>query len=105
MARAPQQFWKSCSPHCKRIVSRNPSFAIALLRHTKPEAPLYGASPVWAWLDLLESWGVFEFLWKEGYHDAPPLVNPLPTGLRESFVSKFPRPAESWKCWFSWLLD
>ena len=32
MGRPPLQFWKTCGGHCKRIVARNPAFAVALLQ-------------------------------------------------------------------------
>lgn len=77
MSRPPLQFWKSCSAHCKRIVARNPAFAINLLRHTKPEPRYYGENQVWSWLELLESWGVLEFLWDADLRNAPPLGEPV----------------------------
>jgi hypothetical protein len=73
MGRAPHQFWKSCSSHCQRIVARNPAFAVELLRHTKPEQRYYGESKLGPWFELLEEWGVFEYLWEDQHHGAPAL--------------------------------
>ncbi len=77
MGRPPHQFWKSCSSHCKRIVARNPAFAVALLRHTKPEPRHYGESKLEPWFELLEEWGVFDFLWVDEHRGAPPLGEPI----------------------------
>ena len=77
MARAPYQFWKTCSDHCKRIVARNPEFAIALLRHTRPEPRYYGESKLDPWLELLEEWGVLEYLWNDKRRGTPPLGEPI----------------------------
>jgi hypothetical protein len=76
MGRAPHQFWKTCSGHCKRIVARNPAFAVALLRHTRPEPRYYGESKVGPWFALLEEWGVLDYLWEDGRQGAPPLGEP-----------------------------
>src|SRR6516162_2449997 len=73
MGRPPLQFWKTCSPHCKRLVARNPAFAVSLLRHTKPEERYYGESKLGPWFELLEEWGVFEYLWEDQHHGAPAL--------------------------------
>ena len=54
MGRAPHQFWKTCSARCKRIVARSPAFAVALLRHTRPEPRYYGESKLGPWFELLE---------------------------------------------------
>ncbi len=77
MGRAPYQFWKTTSGHCKRIVARNPAFAVALLRHTRPEPRYYGESKLGPWFDLLEEWGVFEYLWEDEHNGAPPLGEPI----------------------------
>lgn len=77
MARAPHQFWKTCSSHCKRIVARNPAFAVALLRHTRPEPRYYGESTLGPWFELLEEWGVFAYLWEDEHQGAPPLGEPV----------------------------
>ncbi|MBI2807918.1 MAG: hypothetical protein HYX68_23285 [Planctomycetes bacterium] len=77
MGRAPLQFWKTCGSHCKRIVARNPAFAIALLRHTRPESRYYGESKLGPWFELLEEWGVLEFLWTDQYQGAPALGEPM----------------------------
>src|SRR5262249_57430312 len=65
LGRAPNQFWKTCSAICKRLVSRNPAFATALLRHTRPEPRYWGESKLGPWFDLLEEWGAFDFLWED----------------------------------------
>ena len=72
MGRPPLQFWKTCSSHCKRIVARNPAFAVALLRHTKPEPRYYGDSKLGPWIELLDEWGVLEYLWKDEHKGAAP---------------------------------
>jgi hypothetical protein len=77
MGRAPYQFWKTCTQHCKRIVARNPAFAVALLRHTRPELTYHGESKLEPWLELLEEWGAFEFLWQDEHRGAPPLGEPI----------------------------
>lgn len=77
MGRAPPQFWKACSAHCKRIVARNPAFAVALLRHTRPEQRHYGESKLGAWFELLEEWGVLAYLWEDEHQGAPPLGEPI----------------------------
>ncbi|EDL62252.1 hypothetical protein [Gimesia maris] len=77
MGRASMQFWKSCSKHSQRIVARKPAFAIALLQQTKPEADRYYESKTDVWLELLEQWGVLEFLWEDQYQGAPPLGEPI----------------------------
>ena len=77
MGRLPHQFWKTCSAHCKRIVARNPAFAVALLRHTRPEARYYGESKLGAWFELLEEWGVLAHLWEDEHQGAPPLGEPV----------------------------
>jgi|GEM_PF-3599105 len=92
LGRPPLQFWKSCSPHCKRIVARNPAFAVALLRHTRPEDRYYGESKIWPWLDLLEEWGVLEFLWKDEYKGAPPLGEPIAEWFGRVVRDEVPAP-------------
>ncbi len=77
MGRAANQFWKGCSKHCKRIVARNPAFAVGLLRHTRPEERYYGESKTGPWLELLEDWGVFEYLWEDEHKGAPKLGEPV----------------------------
>ena len=77
MGRAPYQFWKTCSGHGKRIVARSPAFAVALLRHTRPEPRYYGESKMGPWFELLEEWGVFEYLWEEERKGAPSLGEPI----------------------------
>jgi hypothetical protein len=77
LGRAPQQFWKTCSSHCKRIVARNPGFAVALLRHTRPEPRYYGESKLGPWFELLEEWGVLAYLWEDEHQGAPPLGGPI----------------------------
>jgi hypothetical protein len=77
MGRSALQFWKTCSGHCKRIVARNPAFAVALLRHTRPEQRHYGESKLGGWFELLEEWGVFDYLWEDEYQGAPPLGEPI----------------------------
>ena len=79
MGRSPHQFWKTCSGHCGRIVARNVAFAVSLLRHTRPDPSYYGASRTGPWLELLEQWGVFSFLWEDGHRGAPPLGEPVAT--------------------------
>jgi hypothetical protein len=77
MARAANQFWKNCAKNCRRIVARNSAFAISLLRHTRPTPTYYGTNSVWEWFDLLEGWGVLEFLVVDGHRGAPALGEPL----------------------------
>ncbi|MFO0960355.1 MAG: hypothetical protein U0800_23455 [Isosphaeraceae bacterium] len=77
MGRPPIQFWKACGAHCKRIVARSPEFAMALLRHTRPEPRYWGGSTQGPWLESLEEWGVLEFLWEDALRGAPPLGEPV----------------------------
>ena len=77
MGRPPQQFWKTCGGHCQRIVARNPAFAVALLRHTRPEQRYYGESKLGPWFELLQEWGVCDFLWEDEHLGAPPLGEPI----------------------------
>ncbi|RCS54072.1 hypothetical protein DTL42_02670 [Bremerella cremea] len=77
MDRAAMQFWKGCDHYCRRIVQRNSAFAVALLRYTQSKVQLYEESKLWDWLDLLEAWGVFEFLWEDEHLGAPPLGEPI----------------------------
>jgi hypothetical protein len=92
MGRAALQFWKSCSGHCKRIVARNPAFAVALLRHTKPEPRYYGESKLGPWLELLEEWGVFPFLWEDLHRGAPPLGEPVAAWFARIIQDDVPAP-------------
>ncbi|HEV7283007.1 MAG TPA: DNA-binding protein [Pirellulaceae bacterium] len=71
MARAPLQFWKSVSAHARRIVKRNPAFAMWLLVHTQPQASYRGNDSTWQWIELLDEWKVLEFLWKEDVPSEP----------------------------------
>ena len=73
MGRASNQFWKHCDKHCQRIVARSPAFAVALLQHTRPAETYYGGSQLGPWLDLIEKWGVFPYLWEDEHQGAPPL--------------------------------
>lgn len=77
MGRAPLQFWKACSKQCQQLVARSPAFAVALLRHTRPEQRHYGDSKLGPWLDQLEEWGVLPYLWEDGHQGAPPLGEPI----------------------------
>ena len=77
MGRPPLQFWKSSRAACKRIVVRNSAFAVALLRHTKPDTRYYGESKLGPWLDLLDEWGVLEYLWHDEHRGAPALGEPV----------------------------
>jgi hypothetical protein len=77
MGRPPLQFWKTCGAHCKRIVARNPAFAVALLRHTRPETRYYGDSKLVPWIELLDEWGALEYLWKDEHKGSPPLGEPI----------------------------
>jgi hypothetical protein len=77
MGRTSLQFWKTCSKHCTGIVARNAEFAMALLRHTRPNDRGYGESQLWPWLDLLEQWGVLEFVWQESHRGASVLGEPI----------------------------
>jgi hypothetical protein len=77
MGRPPLQFWKTCGSHCKRIVERNPGFAVALLRHTRPETRYYGESKLGPWFELIEEWDVFAYLWEDERQGAPPLGEPI----------------------------
>src|SRR5262249_41737408 len=63
--------------HCKRIVARNPAFAVALLRHTRPEPRHYGGSKLEPWFELLDEWSVFDFVWEDEHRGAPPLGEPI----------------------------
>ncbi len=92
MGRPPLQFWKTCSSHCKRIVARNPAFAIALLKHTKPEPRFYGDSKLGPWIELLDEWGVLEYLWKDEHKGAPPLGEPIATWFARIVRDAIPAP-------------
>jgi hypothetical protein len=92
MARPPHQFWKTCSRHCERIVARNPAFAVALLRHTRPEARYYGESKLPPWFELLEEWGVLDYLWEDEHRGAPPLGEPIAAWLSRIVLDEVPAP-------------
>jgi hypothetical protein len=92
MARPPHQFWKTCGGHCKRIVARNPAFAVALLRHTRPGPRYYGESKLSPWFELLEEWGVLEFLWNDEHRGAPPLGEPIATWFSRVLRAEIPAP-------------
>jgi hypothetical protein len=92
MGRPPLQFWKTCGGHCKRIVARNPAFALALLRHTKPEPRYYGDSKLGPWIELLDEWGVLEYLWKDKHKGAPPLGEPIAAWFSRIVRDAIPAP-------------
>jgi hypothetical protein len=92
MGRVPQQFFKSCSARCKRIVARNPAFAVALLRHTRPEPRYYGESKLGIWLELLEEWGVYDYLWEDEHDGAPPLGEPIAVWFGRIVRDEIPAP-------------
>jgi hypothetical protein len=92
LGRAAQQFWLTSGGHCKRIVARNPAFAIALLRHTRPEPRYYGDSKLGAWLELLEEWDVLDFLWEDEHRGAPPLGEPIALWLSRIIRDEMPAP-------------
>ncbi len=92
MGRTPHQFWKTCSSHCKRIVARNPAFAVALLRHTRPEARHYGESKLGPWFELLEEWGVLDYLWQDEHRGAPPLGEPIAHWFARIVHDEVPAP-------------
>ena len=93
MGRAANQFWKSCGKYCKNIVSRDPAFAISLLRHAQSKETYYGESKLLAWLALLEGWGVFPYLWKDCHNGAPPLGEPIATWFGRVVRDEVPAPA------------
>lgn len=95
MGRAPYQFWKTCSSHCQRIVARNPAFAVALLRHTRPEARYYGDSKLGPWFELLEEWGVLDYLWEDGHRGAPPLGEPIADWFSRIVCDQVPVPTRT----------
>ena len=95
MGRAPHQFWKTCSAHCKRIVARSPAFAVALLRHTRPEERYYGESKLGPWFDLLEEWGVLEYLWEDERRGRRRWENRSPTGSAGSCATQVPAPTRT----------
>jgi hypothetical protein len=92
MGRSPQQFWKTCSSQCKRIVTRSPAFAVALLRHTRPEASYYGESKLPPWFELLAEWGVLDYLWEDEHRGAPPLGEPIATWFSRIVLDEVPAP-------------
>ncbi len=77
MRRAALVFWKSCGKACQRVSARNPAFAMALLRHTQASRRYYQESHLPAWLQMLDDWGVFPYLWDESREDVPPLGQPV----------------------------
>ncbi len=95
MGRAPHQFWKTCGAHCKRIVARSPAFAVALLRHTRPEERYYGESKMGPWFDLLEEWGVLEYLWEDEHRGAPPLGEPIADWFSRIVRDRVPAPTRT----------
>ena len=92
MGRPPLQFWKSCAAQCKRIAARSPAFAVALLRHTRPEPRFYGESKLGPWLDLIREWGVLEHLWEDGRDGAPPLGEPIAEWFGRIVRDELPAP-------------
>ncbi|WP_186774962.1 DNA-binding protein [Allorhodopirellula solitaria] len=62
MSRTSMQFWKSVKKNVARIVKQDDTFAMWLLAHTDPQSSYQGDSPVWAWLDLLDTWNVLPLL-------------------------------------------
>ncbi len=95
MGRAPHQFWKTSSAHCKRIVARSPAFAVALLRHTRPEERYYGESKLGPWFDLLEEWGVLDYLWEDEHRGAPPLGEPIADWFGRVVRDEIPAPTRT----------
>jgi hypothetical protein len=95
MGRAPYQFWKTCSNHCKRIVARNPAFAVALLRHTRPEPRYYGESKLGPWFELFEEWGVLDYLWEDELRGAPPLGEPIAHWFGRIIRDDIPAPTRT----------
>ncbi|SIO62718.1 hypothetical protein SAMN05444166_7129 [Singulisphaera sp. GP187] len=95
MGRPPHQFWKTCGAHCKRIVARSPAFAVALLRHTRPEPRFYGESKLGPWFELLEEWGVFEYLWEDEHRGAPPLGEPIAEWFGRVVRDEVPAPTRT----------
>ncbi len=95
MGRPPYQFWKTCSAHCKRIVARNPGFAVALLRHTRPEPRFYGESKLGPWFELFDEWGVFEYLWEDEHQGAPPLGEPIAEWFSRVVRDEIPAPTRT----------
>ncbi len=92
MGRAPHPFWKACSGACKRITARSPAFAVALLRHTRPETRYYGESKLGAWFEMLEEWGVIEYLWEDRLRGAPPLDEPIAVWFGRVVCDEVPAP-------------
>src|SRR5262249_19919433 len=92
MGRSPHQFWKTCGSHCQRIVARNPAFAVALLRHSRPEPRHYGESNLGPWLELLQEWGVLEYLWEDEHRGAPPLGEPIAQWFGRIVRDEVPAP-------------
>ena len=92
MGRIAIQFWKTCKKSVQRIVDRSPAFAVALLRHTKPEATYYDSKTM-PWLKLLHDWGVFEYLWQDEHNGAPPLGEPIAEWFGRVLRFELPVPA------------
>jgi hypothetical protein len=92
MGRAPNQFWKACGAACKKIVGRNPAFAVALLKHTRPEPRYYGESKLGPWFELLEEWGVFDYLWEDEHNGAPLLGEPVALWFGRIIADDVPAP-------------
>jgi hypothetical protein len=90
MGRVANQFWKTCKKNVQRVVDRSPAFAVALLRHTRPEATYYDDKTL-PWLQLLQDWGVFEYLWEDEHNGAPPLGEPIAEWFGR--VLRFEQPA------------
>lgn len=97
MGRPPHQFWKSCSSHCQRIVARNAAFAVALLRHTRPEPRYYGESKLEPWFELFEEWGVFDYLWEDEHRGAPPLGEPIAQWFGRIVRDEVPAPKRTFE--------
>ena len=53
--------------------------------NTKPEPRYDGDSKLGPWFELLDDWGVLEFLWKDQHKGAPPLGEPMGTWLIASW--------------------
>ncbi len=92
MGRVSNQFWKTCKKHVQRIVDRSPAFAVALLRHTKPQETYYDDKTM-PWLNMLHDWGVFEYIWEDEHNDAPPLGEPIAEWFGRVLRFELPVPA------------
>src|SRR5206468_1691043 len=71
---------------------RNPAFAVALLRHTRPEPRHYGDSKLGPWFELLQEWGVLDYLWEDGHRGAPPLGEPVAHWFGRILRNEIPAP-------------